>query len=144
MGEKSVEWTGLDGGSNVNSFCGKNVTLQENDVITVPKVCFLDASIPVNLENFDALGAPFDWVVSIEVGEHIPAEYMMIYIDNLIRLSKYGIIISWAVVGQDGHGHVNTRSNEDVIQTMVARSLVYLPKESETVRSRIDRLDWLR
>ena len=34
QGEKSVEWTGLDGGSNVNSFCGKNVTLQENDVIT--------------------------------------------------------------------------------------------------------------
>ena len=29
-----MEWTGLDGGSNVNSFCGKNVTLQENDVIT--------------------------------------------------------------------------------------------------------------
>ena len=30
--------------------------------------------------DFDALGAPFDWVISIEVGEHIPAEYMMIYI----------------------------------------------------------------
>jgi len=30
--------------------------------------------------DFDALGAPFDWVISIEVGEHIPAEYMMVYI----------------------------------------------------------------
>ena len=29
------------------------------------------------------LGAPFDWVVSIEVGEHIPAEYTKIYIGTI-------------------------------------------------------------
>ncbi|XP_023346420.1 uncharacterized protein LOC111715330 [Eurytemora carolleeae] len=144
QGDTTVDWTGYDGGSNVNSFCGKNVSLIDVAVYTVPKVCFLDASIPVKREDFDALGAPFDWVISIEVGEHIPAEYMMVYIDNLIRLSKYGIILSWAVVGQGGHGHVNEKSNQDIIKIMVDRSLVYLPKESEVFRSRVDRLGWLR
>ena len=28
------------------------------------------------------LGAPFDWVISIEVGEHIPSQYQLAYIGN--------------------------------------------------------------
>ena len=31
-------------------------------------------------------------------------------------MSKYGIIMSWAVIGQGGHGHVNNMANEDVIK----------------------------
>ena len=26
------------------------------------------------------LGAPFDWVISVEVGEHIPSQYQLAYI----------------------------------------------------------------
>ncbi|XP_023347195.1 uncharacterized protein LOC111716010 isoform X2 [Eurytemora carolleeae] len=143
-GSSSVDWYGFDGGSNVNSFCGKNVSLVNQEVYTVPKVCFLDASLPVKLEDFYLLGAPFDWVMSVEVGEHIPAEYTKTYIDNLIRLSKYGIILSWAVVGQGGHGHVNNMDNQDVIKMMTDRSMVYLPQETATVRSRVQNLSWLK
>ena len=28
------------------------------------------------------LGAPFHWVISIEVGEHIPSQYQLAYIGN--------------------------------------------------------------
>ena len=42
--------------------------------------------------DFDLLGAPFDWVMSIEVGEHIPAEYMLTFVGNIyiiVRLDQY-------------------------------------------------------
>lgn len=57
----------------------------------------------------------FDWVLSLEVGEHIPAEFEDNYIQNLHNAAKEGIILSWAVPGQKGYKHVNCRSNEYII-----------------------------
>ena len=54
----------------------------------------------------------YDWVMSLEVGEHIPEEYESVFINNLHQNNTFGIILSWAVIGQGGHGHVNCRSNE--------------------------------
>ena len=34
QGDTTVDWTGYDGGSNVNSFCGKNVSLTDVAVYT--------------------------------------------------------------------------------------------------------------
>lgn len=59
-----------------------------------------------------------DWVLSLEVGEHIPKEYEAIFIQNLINHSKKGIILSWALPNQPGDGHVNCQSNEYVINLM--------------------------
>jgi cyclopropane fatty-acyl-phospholipid synthase-like methyltransferase len=53
-----------------------------------------------------------DWAISLEVGEHIPNEFEDIFIANLHKLNTKGIIISWAIPGQLGDGHVNTQSNE--------------------------------
>ncbi|KAK7004434.1 hypothetical protein BgiMline_005954, partial [Biomphalaria glabrata] len=38
----------------------------------------------------------FDWVLSIEVGEHIPPQYEDTYLDNLARHAREGLILSWA------------------------------------------------
>ena len=53
-----------------------------------------------------------NWVLSLEVGEHIPAEFEDTFISNLIETAQYGIILSWAVEGQGGDGHVNCRNND--------------------------------
>ncbi|CAG5124210.1 unnamed protein product, partial [Candidula unifasciata] len=54
-------------------------------------VKFLDLTAP-------QYGLPaYDWVVSVEVGEHIPAKFEDIYLDNLARHAKEGIVLSWAV-----------------------------------------------
>jgi cyclopropane fatty-acyl-phospholipid synthase-like methyltransferase len=55
---------------------------------------------------------PFDWVMSLEVGEHLPQQFEDIFIQNLHDNNKYGIILSWAIKGQGGHGHVNEQNNE--------------------------------
>lgn len=60
----------------------------------------------------------YSWVISIEVGEHIPSNYEFHYIENLHRHNSQGIIMSWAVRGQNGLGHVNCRDNHEVKKLM--------------------------
>ena len=49
----------------------------------------------------------FGLVLSLEVGEHIPAEFEQTFLDNLVDNSIDLIIMSRAVEGQGGTGHVN-------------------------------------
>ena len=51
-------------------------------------------------------------MLCLEVGEHLPKEYEDIFFANIIRNSKSGILLSWAVPGQKGDGHVNEQSND--------------------------------
>lgn len=64
----------------------------------------LDLAVPACVE-------PADWVLCLEVAEHIPAEYEDVLIANLHNHNRLGIVISWAVPGQGGFGHVNCRDN---------------------------------
>jgi cyclopropane fatty-acyl-phospholipid synthase-like methyltransferase len=63
--------------------------------------------------NFN-LNKKFDWVLSLEVGEHIPPEYENVYLNNLDKHCKKGIVLSWAIEGQGGDGHVNCKNNDYV------------------------------
>ena len=53
----------------------------------------LDLSKPHNI------GAS-DWVLSLEVGEHIPRQYEDAFIQNLHNSNRLGMVLSWAVEGQ--------------------------------------------
>jgi len=53
-----------------------------------------------------------DWVLSLEVGEHIPSKYEGMFIRNLHKHNCRGIILSWGILGQWGHNHVNNHSND--------------------------------
>ena len=65
---------------------------------------------------------PWEYVISLEVGEHIPKEFENVFIQNLHKNNSRGIILSWAHgVGWGGHGHVNCHSNEyikDIFYTL--------------------------
>lgn len=62
--------------------------------------------------------SPFDLIISLEVGEHIPPQWEDTFLANLVRNSGRYIILSWAVKGQPGDGHVNCRPNSYVIAKM--------------------------
>ena len=69
--------------------------------------CYIkDLSVDFILENKP------EWIISLEVGEHIPKIYEKNFINNLNNNNTKGIIISWAVKGQGGTGHVNEQNNE--------------------------------
>ena len=56
--------------------------------------------------------------MSLEVGEHIPKEYEDIFINNLHNNNNKGIILSWAILGQGGFGHVNEQNNDYIKSKM--------------------------
>ncbi len=54
----------------------------------------------------------YDWIMSLEVGEHIPKEFEGSFLWNLHNNNTQGIVLSWAIPGQGGNGHFNEQSNE--------------------------------
>ena len=66
----------------------------------------LDLSKP---HKFDE---PYDWIMSLEVGEHLPKEFEDVFIENLHNNNKKGIVLSWAIIGQGGRGHINEQNND--------------------------------
>ena len=84
-----------------------------------------------------------DWVMSLEVGEHLPAEYAKIYLDNVARHAQKGVVLSWAIPGQIGHGHINNQPNEWVVAQMRSRGFAFDAGASDGMRA-IARLPWFR
>ena len=97
--ENNIETQGYDGNPHTPS-------------ITDGLCKVLDLSTP------HILNPRYDWVLSLEVGEHIPKKFESIYIDNLVNNCKFGLILSWAVVGQAGTGHVNCQNNDYVVERL--------------------------
>jgi SAM-dependent methyltransferase len=86
-----------------------------------------------------------DLVISLEVGEHIPAEFMGVYLDNITNHAKTYLITSWAVRGQAGFGHVNCLDNAEIVPEFENRGFKLLEKETEKARLIIeDKAHWFR
>jgi len=74
-------------------------------------------------------------VLSLEVGEHIPAEFSKGYLDNVCYFGG-DVILSWAVPGQAGHGHINCQERHWVSEQMRARGYVLrFDKTNELIKS---------
>jgi len=78
----------------------------------------------------------YDWVLSLEVLEHIPAKYEKVALDNIDRAAGHGVVLSWAVPGQPGFHHVNNRTPTYVNQTMLDRGFTLDLKASLVLRDR--------
>jgi len=101
------------------------------------KVKFLDLSVP-------QFGIPiYDWIVSLEVAEHIPEKYESTFLSNLARHAKTGIILSWARPNQTGYGHVNGRLIDYVLDKMKKLGFERNVKDSNFLRWNCD-FGWLR
>lgn len=68
---------------------------------------YADLTLPLNFPVTE-------WVLSLEVGEHIPSKFEGMFVRNLHRHNCKGIILSWGVLGQRGENHINLHSNEYV------------------------------
>jgi len=66
----------------------------------------------LDLSVIAEVAEPCDWVLSLEVGEHLPKVYEAAFMENLNRFNTQGMVLSWALEGQGGTGHVNEQSND--------------------------------
>jgi GR25 family glycosyltransferase involved in LPS biosynthesis len=112
-----LEYHGYDGGGNVEEFTNGYVN-------------FADLTLPLSLKRTD-------WVFSSEVGEHIPHEHEAQVIANIHAHNCRGVILTWAVVGQDGVAHVNCHSSEYLVN--IFEGLGYKLNEELTAALRTKR-----
>jgi len=100
----------IENGINATGYDGNPKTPElTNNLASV-----LDLAIPFTFDK------PYEWIMSIEVGEHLPAQYEDTYMLNLHNNNEKGIIMSWALEGQGGLGHYNERNNAYIKEKMMA------------------------
>ncbi|MEB5212778.1 hypothetical protein RXR86_28735, partial [Pseudomonas aeruginosa] len=87
--------------------------------LSLCQIHHFDLSKPVDL-----IGKA-DIALCLEVGEHIDAEFESIVINNICKLARNKIILSWAIPGQGGFGHVNCQPNDYIIEAITAREWAY-------------------
>jgi tryptophanyl-tRNA synthetase len=95
-----VFWYSVDGALNIESYT--------NNFVSYYDVC--------NPWPLDWTGR-FDWIFSVEIGEHIPPFCESNYVNLLTSSAKYGAIMSWS----DEYSlpyHPNARSEEYVVNLM--------------------------
>ena len=95
-----VVWRSYDGAGNVEEW-------------TKGYVEWVDLTQPLSLPKAD-------WVISLEVGEHISNSHEGMFLRNLHQHNCKGIILSWAILGQGGKSHINTHSSSYVISLVEA------------------------
>jgi cyclopropane fatty-acyl-phospholipid synthase-like methyltransferase len=122
-----------DNNLNANGFDGNPNTPE----LTNGTCKILDLSNPVNFDR------PYDWVMSLEVGEHLPKKYEDIFINNLHNNNKYGIVLSWAVKGQGGHGHFNEQNNV-YIKAKICNLGYTMDIEAENILRNKSKLSWFK
>lgn len=123
-------WSGVDGAENIELFTSRKGP-------PGARVRFANLCDP-------ALRLPTaDWVMSLEVGEHLPSSCLATYSRLLSRTAREGLLLSWAHPHQGGKCHINTRTAEWVEQTFGA--LGWSVDRHETAACRAEaRYEWLR
>ena len=74
----------------------------------------------------------YDWVMCLEVGEHIPASREHFFMQNLDRSSVRGVILSWA--SKTNEIHVNLKTSAEVIQLAEGYGWAFDPVQTEAFR----------
>ncbi|CEM06478.1 unnamed protein product [Vitrella brassicaformis CCMP3155] len=99
-GGKAAQWLSETGLVEIHAFDG----IDSIAAITDGAVQSLNLIEPFQLPR------AFDWVMCLEVAEHIPPHATQTLLDNLQRHARHGIVMSWGQADQPGQGHINGRN----------------------------------
>lgn len=91
----------------------------------------IEQDITERIENNFPRGS----VLCLEVMEHILADDHGAVLDNIDQLCDDVLILSWAIEGQPGHGHVACRNASFVIPFMLDRGYHYQARDSVDARA---------
>ena len=91
---------------------------------------YLDLTIPVYGLKM------YDWILCLEVGEHVPKIHEETLLDNIARHAGKGIVLSWAVPNQPGRGHINNQPIEYIINQFDKRGFEHDEDSSISLRKK--------
>jgi SAM-dependent methyltransferase len=109
---------------------GFDFSIGSKEVTFLTKENLYEADLTI--ENSTKIAQNVDLVISLEVYEHIRAEFEKIYLNNVFGLNAKYVIISCAPEGQWGRHHVNCKSIEEVIKTVEENYSQYKLNEEKT------------
>ena len=115
-----VRYTAVDGAEGIEEVTHGHVHFAE---LTDP--------LPTRIRD---LGEPWDYVMSLEVAEHVPRALEPRLLHNLATAATLGVVLSWARLGQGGTAHVNCQP-----QAYVACAMGHLGWQRDEVTEQ-----WLR
>lgn len=113
---RGIAWEGYDGSDNIEEFTQGHVKY-------------------LNLAEPHDLGKMYDWVLSLEVGEHIPKASEAAFVNNLHRHNRRGMVLSWAIPTQGGLGHVNAKAPNETIALMTSMGYVFDQNTTDRLRN---------
>ena len=85
----------------------------------------------------------YDFVLCIEVGEHMPEDKEQIFLNNIREFCHKHLILSWAVPGQGGRFHVNEKPINYITEEMLNRGFFINIPKTKVLRDSAT-LKWLR
>lgn len=103
-----------------------------------------DLTLPIQYSITDGVVGS---VICLEVAEHIPPEDTNYFLNNITPFVSQGgsLVMSWAVPGQEGIGHVNCRDNFSVIAEMINRGFEFDVERSLAARNNVsNHCAWFR
>ena len=98
----------------------------------------LSADLATNLTLPEA-----DWVLCLEVAEHVPPEFESTFLSNLNRHARKGVVLSWSSERR-GLGHRNPQSEAYAIGRMQSLGFAFDSSKSEALRHSASRKGWFR
>jgi len=89
---------------------------------------------------------PVDFLLCLEVCEHVPKQFENALLKNIDKhVNPRGtLVLSWALVGQSGFGHVNCQNNDYVISKFQSMGYTYNHTESLELRKNVSNAWWFR
>ena len=84
-------------------------------------------------------------VICLEVAEHVPAKLAGKLFANIEAACNDWLVMSWAVRGQMGIGHVNCKNNDESIEFVEGYGFVFDQQKTDEARSIVtDGCDWFQ
>lgn len=116
-----------DNGLNAEGYDGNPAT---------PKLTEGLCSVQDLSTKFELAGGKRTWVMSLEVGEHLPRRFEQQFLDNVCHHAEKGIILSWARPGQGGFGHFNEQPDSYIKEQVLARGFEVDARMERILRER--------
>ena len=88
---------------------------------------------------------PVDFLLCLEVCEHVPKQFEEQLLKNIDKhVNPNGtLVLSWAIVGQGGFGHVNCQNNDYVKAKFESMGYAF-DEENSLILRRNSRLSWFK
>lgn len=113
-------------GSALNNFLSKNVVIE-------------DLTNPIHLLVTGC-------VISLEVGEHLPEWAEQTFLNTVCCHCNDTLVLSWALPGQPGIGHINCKPQEYIKEQVEKRGFIFDAYTTNQIRDNHidDNTDWFR